>query len=78
MAKLRNQTWHQRPKIHRLAQILYPAHADEETRKEMAELAANERKRAPQSAKLLSDAERGCVSPLGNVAVGWPEPKRRK
>jgi hypothetical protein len=77
MTKLRNQTWHQRPKISRLANILYPAHADNETREEMAKLAANERKKPPQPQKLLSDAERGCVSPLGNVAVGWPE-KRRK
>jgi hypothetical protein len=77
MTKLRNQTWHQRPKISRLANILYPAHADEETRKEMAKLAATEGKRSPYQAPLLDDRTRGATSPLGGQAVGWPE-KRRK
>ena len=65
MTKLRDQSWHQRPRMSRLANILYPAHAGEDTRQEMERLAANEGKRAPQPTNLLSDQERGPVSPLG-------------
>jgi len=61
MTKLKSQTWFQRPRISRLANVLYPQLADEPTRREMAALAANEKKKPPQ---VSDDARRGCLSPM--------------
>ena len=62
--------WHSRPRISRLANVLFADRADADTRKQMNQLAANERKRGPQGAKLLADHERGAMSPLGGKAKG--------
>jgi len=37
----------------------------------MEEIAKGEGKRAPFKSPLLSDQDRGSVSPLGGEAVGW-------
>jgi hypothetical protein len=60
--------WHQRPRESRYANVLYAGHADEQTREQMVRLAANERKQAPATPRLLSHAERGPVSPLDGRA----------
>ena len=61
--------WHSRKRIEKLAAIAYPGLTTESTRKQMAALAANERKRPPTAAPLLSDRTRGAVSPLGGTAT---------
>jgi hypothetical protein len=68
MAKLRKQSWHERPRLSRLANVLYPNLADAETKAEMERIAANEKKKPPHQTPLLSDAERGACSPLGGLA----------
>jgi hypothetical protein len=62
------QDWWSRPRLSRLASVLYPQHADEATRREMSEIARGEGKRPPASQPLLADAQRGCQSPLGGKA----------
>jgi hypothetical protein len=68
MAKLKDLPWHKLPRNERSAAVLYPNQAEETRRREMAALAKNERKQAPRQEKLLSDKERGPVSPLGGLA----------
>ena len=70
MAKLRKPAdWWDRPRWNRLASVWFPHLADADTRAEMAQIAASERKRPPAEAKLISDAKRGAISPLGGTAV---------
>jgi hypothetical protein len=65
---LKQGDWSKRDRSSKLANIMYPAHASEDVQKEMTSLAANEKRKPPQRQALLSDADRGCVSPLGNLA----------
>jgi len=51
MAQLKRDTWNKRTRMSRLASVLYPHLADEETRREMKALARREGKRAPQEVK---------------------------
>jgi hypothetical protein len=67
-AKLREQSWHERTRMQRLASVLFPGLADEDTRRQMAELARGEGKRPPATQPLLADHTRGCQSPLGGRA----------
>jgi hypothetical protein len=53
-----------------LANIMYPALADDETKRDMATVAKRSGKAAPSGPKLLSHAERGSCSPLGGKAQG--------
>ena len=62
------QDWRDLPRFSKLARTLYPGLVDASTRQAQAALSANEGKRPPQIGKLLKDSERGCVSPLGNLA----------
>jgi len=77
MATMKPTTWDKLPRQTKLARALFPHLASEEDRREMADLARGEGKKAPYQNRLLSDAERGCVSPLGNVASGWPDQRKR-
>jgi hypothetical protein len=70
MTTTKRETWHQRPRSSRLANVLYPSHADAAVRQEMSMLAGNERKKPPQGPKLLGDRERGACSQLGGQATG--------
>jgi hypothetical protein len=67
MTKLRDdqQEWFKRPRLSRLACVMYPHLTDQNTRDQMAALAKNEGKRPPQSPNLLP-------------YVGWDEKLRRK
>jgi len=60
--------WGGRTRSSKLACVLYPAHVDEDTRRQMRELSANEMKKAPTASPLLADHKRGSVSPLGGTA----------
>jgi hypothetical protein len=60
--------WEKRTRFEKLSAVMYPAHADEATRREMAEIARGERKRPPAAQPLLHDHRRGSVSPLGGQA----------
>jgi hypothetical protein len=60
--------WQRKSRLEKLASVMYPNLATEGTRKQMAELARGEGKRAPGASKLLSSRERGAVSPLGGQA----------
>jgi hypothetical protein len=75
MARLRKESWHERPRMSRLSSVLYPHMTDQETQDQMAKLAANEKRKPPEPPTLLDDRTRGAVSPLGNVAKGWPDKK---
>ena len=44
MTKMRQEKWHDRPRLERLAQVLYPHLADQATQKEMLDSAAVEQK----------------------------------
>ena len=60
--------WDKRDRFSKLANVLYPHMADKGTRTEMEQLARNEGKKLSDP-KLLKDHQRGCMSPLGGVAV---------
>ena len=49
MAK--KESWDDKDRFFKLASVLYPMHTSEETRRQMAELAAREGKRSPQQAR---------------------------
>jgi hypothetical protein len=73
MAELKNMPWQQRDRNSKLASVLYPDLADEDTRKQMDEISAREGKRSPtkrKKKKFLSDAQRLHVSPMGGQARG--------
>jgi hypothetical protein len=48
--------WHSKPRIERLAAVMYPHLTDAATQREMAQLAANEQKKSPMQGRL--DAEK--------------------
>lgn len=56
---MKKEIWHQRPRMSRLANILYPALAPKEVQEEMKALAANERKTDPLTVKLKADQQSG-------------------
>jgi hypothetical protein len=45
--KMKQPVWHQRPRIERLAAILYPGLADDQARRDMNYFAALEKKQSP-------------------------------
>ena len=45
--KMRPTSWHQRPRMNRLASIIWPSLADEQARREMDFYAKQEGKRSP-------------------------------
>ncbi len=61
--------WHSMTRFSRFAAIMFPDLVGEPVRREMSELAANERKAPPQSAQLLADDKRGPISKLGGTAT---------
>jgi hypothetical protein len=68
MDDLKNvQDWFKYTRFERLAQVIYPRHAQEGTRRVMNQLAAGERSKPPTPDPLLPDATRGAVSPLGGA-----------
>ncbi len=60
-------SWHDQPRQSRLASVMYPHLASEETQKQMADLAAREGKRSPQAAK--TEADRGKPSPFAKRKI---------
>jgi hypothetical protein len=60
--------WKKQTREAQLSAVLWPKLTSEGNRKAMAGYAQAEGKAAPKLSPLLSDRERGCVSPLGNVA----------
>jgi hypothetical protein len=65
----RDDDWHGRTRMQKLAAVAYPGLTTENTRKQMAALSANERKKPPFASPLLADARRGATSPLGGTAT---------
>jgi hypothetical protein len=55
MAKLKNVAWHDRPRIERLAAVMYPQLADEQAQREMAYYSRLEGKQSPIDG--IADAE---------------------
>jgi hypothetical protein len=51
MAKMKPVAWHQRPRIERLAAIMYPNLADEQAKREMAYYSAQEGKQNPMQVR---------------------------
>jgi hypothetical protein len=67
--KLKERTWRQLTRDERVASVMYPELAEEARRKEMDQISRGEGKQSPtQRPPLLSDRERGAVSPLGGTA----------
>jgi hypothetical protein len=64
----RDDDWHSRTRMQKLAAVAYPGLTTEGTRKQMAALAANARKKPPAAMPLLGTYERGATSPLGGKA----------
>ncbi len=64
---MKKTDWHSQPRQSRLASVMYPHLASEETQKEMADLAAREGKRSPQAAKI--EADRGKPSPFAKRKI---------
>jgi hypothetical protein len=62
-----NGEWSQRSRFSKLASVLYPGHATDRVRAQMAERAKNEGKAAPKPPALLDDHSRGPISPLGGT-----------
>jgi len=71
--RIRKKGWAGLTRSQKLSSVLYPDRLPPDLRREMAALSANERKRPPSGPRLLPDATRGHVSPLGGQAT-----KRRK
>ena len=65
---MRRDDWKYKTRSAKLASVLYPSLASEETRRQMRELAGNEFKKPPIATPLLSDHKRAHVSPLGGEA----------
>jgi len=65
--KMKKTDWHDQPRQSRLASVMYPHLASEETQKQMADLAAREGKRSPQAAK--AEADRGKPSPFAKRKI---------
>lgn len=60
--------WSERTRNQKLSAVLYPNQTDEDTRRQMRELAGNELRRPPTATPLLPDHKRAHVSPLGGEA----------
>jgi hypothetical protein len=54
--KMKTVEWHKRPRIERLANVMYPHLADAETQRQMAEIARGEGRRSPLEGQ--ADAEK--------------------
>jgi hypothetical protein len=65
----RDDDWHSRTRLQKLAAVAYPGLTTESTRRQMAALSANERKKPPAAMPLIADRVRGHVSPLGGIAA---------
>jgi hypothetical protein len=65
-----NDDWSNLPRFSKLASAMFPDLVDAQRRQQMDALAKGEGKKLKGPA-LLPHEERGAVSPLGNVAVGW-------
>jgi len=70
--------WSRLHRSGKLARVLWPQLVEADLRGDVERRASSEGRQAPKPAKLLSDALRGPVSPLGNVAVGWPKEKGKR
>jgi hypothetical protein len=66
---MKERKWSQLTREEKLSSVLYPdLIRDPKREAEMRSIAKGEGKRAPASSPLLSDADRGAVSPLGGTA----------
>ena len=71
MARLKERSWGELSRDEKVANALYPDLAEETRRKEMDQISRSEGKQSPtERPPLLSDRERGAVSPLGGQARG--------
>jgi hypothetical protein len=69
MTKLRERSWGELSPQEKAANVMYPQLAEETRRKEMDQISRGEGKKSPtQRPPLLSDRERGAISPLGGTA----------
>ena len=50
--RMKPVSWHERPRMNRLASILYPELADDQAKREMAFYSKQERKLSPMQAKM--------------------------
>jgi hypothetical protein len=69
MKERKERKWSQLTREEKLSSVLYPnLIRDPKREAEMRSIAKGEGKRAPASSPLLSDRERGSVSPMGGQA----------
>jgi hypothetical protein len=61
--------WGRKSLHEKIAAVMWPEHASQSTRDQMAGIARAHGKRAPSGPALLPDHKRGSVSPLGGTAV---------
>ena len=69
---MRKEDWHSRPRLERLANVMYPGLADDATRKEMLSLAANEGKQSGLERR-MNQADKA----YGRTAQPKADPYRR-
>jgi hypothetical protein len=68
--KLKERSWRDLSRDDKAANVMYPGLAEEARRKEMDQISRGEGRQSPtQRPSLLSDRERGAVSPLGGQAT---------
>jgi hypothetical protein len=68
MVKMKERRFHQLTRQEQACAVLWPSQTTAEIRKEMTEISAKNGKKAPYQEPLLSDQQRGAVSPLGGKA----------
>jgi hypothetical protein len=66
--KLKERKWRELTRQEQACAVLWPSQATPEIRKEMTEISVKNGKKAPYQEPLLSDQQRGAVSPLGGKA----------
>ena len=69
--------WNSLPRFVKLASAMFPDQVPKDRRETMNALARGEGRKL-KGPELLSHEQRGAVSPLGNVAVGWDKLGRKK
>jgi hypothetical protein len=75
---MKTRNWSNLNRAEKLGAVAWPELAPPHIQTEMKTISAREGKRSPAKQALLKDSERGCVSPLGNLAKPLAQPSGSK
>jgi hypothetical protein len=73
--KMKPQAWHQRPRMNRLASVLYPSLADPQAQREMEYYAKSEGKLSPMQAKARGFKDQAKPEEPRRTNLRWFETK---